>query len=142
MKKLTLVYHILFWLGIYVLWIIIFHSYSVSLTKTMTIEFCYLVFITIDYYLIVYFIVPRFLQKRKYIYFILTSLVLIAFSSLLRALVAVQMNLHIFHKTQNIDFASLFANSVVNIIIWVQIITIGKMILDRIQQQQQLEVLN
>jgi LytS/YehU family sensor histidine kinase len=55
--------------------------------------------------------------------------------------VAVQMNLHIFHNALNIDFASLFANSVVNIIIWVQIITIGKMILDRIQQQQQLEVL-
>ena len=141
MKKLRSLYHILFWSGIYLLWIIVFRSYSVSLTKTMTIEFCYLIFITLDYYTIIYFIVPQFLQKRKYASFILISITLIAFSAFVRALVAAQMNLYFFHTIQNADFGTLYINSIVNITIWVQIITIGKMIFDRIQNQQQIEVL-
>lgn len=94
-----------------------------------------------DYYVIAYFTIPEFLQKRKYSYFILTSLALIACSALLRALVAVQMNRYFFHTTQHVDFGTLYLNSLVNITIWVQIITIGKMLLDRMQNQQRLEVL-
>jgi two-component system LytT family sensor kinase len=141
MKKATPIYHVLFWLAIYLLWIAVFRSYSVSLTKTMTIEFCYLIFITIDYYLIAYFIIPKFLQKRKYFYFVLTSIILIAFSALLRALVAAQMNRHFFHNLQNTDFSTLYFNSILNIAIWVQVVTTGKMILDRMQNQQQLDVM-
>jgi two-component system LytT family sensor kinase len=141
MKKATPIYHILFWLGIYLLWIAVFRSYSVSITKTMTIEFCYLIFITIDYYIIAYFIIPKFLQKRKYFYFVLTSIILIAFSALLRALVAAQMNRYFFHNLQNTDFNTLYFNSILNITIWIQIITIGKMILDRMHNQQQLDVM-
>jgi len=107
----------------------------------MTIEFCYLIFITLDYYTIAYYIIPQFLQKKKYIYFIVSILLLVALSSLFRALVAVQMNLHFFHNVHHIEFNALYVNSFVNIIIWIQIITIGKMILDRIQNQQQLELL-
>jgi two-component system LytT family sensor kinase len=141
MKKFTPAYHILFWLGIYLLWIAVFRSYSVAITKTMTIEFCYLIFITIDYYIITYFIIPKFLQKRKYFYFALTSIFLIAFSAFLRALVAARMNRYFFHSLQNADFNTLYFNSILNIAIWVQVITIGKMILDRAQHQQQLEVM-
>jgi two-component system LytT family sensor kinase len=141
MKKFNALYHTLFWLGIYLLWIIAFRSYSVSLSKTMTIEFCYLIFITVDYYIIAYYIIPQFLQKRNYFYFALTSIVLIAFSALLRALVAAQMNRYFFHTIQTTDFSTFYVNSIVNITIWVQVITIGKMILDRMQNQQQLEVL-
>jgi len=141
MKKANPIYHILFWLGIYLLWIAVFRSYSVSITKTMTIEFCYLIFITLDYYIITYFIIPKFLQKRKYFYFVLTSIILIAFSAFLRALVAAQMNRYFFHNLQNSDFSTLYFNSILNITIWIQVITIGKMILDRMQNQQQLDVM-
>jgi two-component system LytT family sensor kinase len=141
MKKVTSIYHVLFWLGIYLLWVAVFRSYSVSITKTMTIEFCYLIFITIDYYIIAYFIIPKFLQKRKYFYFILTSIILIAFSALLRALVATQMNRYFFHNLQNTDFSTLYFNSILNITIWIQVITIGKMILDRMHNQQQLDAM-
>jgi hypothetical protein len=35
----------------------------------MTIEFCYLIFITADYYAITSFIVPQFLLKKRYVFF-------------------------------------------------------------------------
>ncbi len=58
LKSRTPLYHFLFWAGIYTLWVAVFRSYSVPITKTMTIEFCYLIFITADYYCINHFIVP------------------------------------------------------------------------------------
>jgi LytS/YehU family sensor histidine kinase len=107
----------------------------------MTIEFCYLIFITADYYAISNFIVPQFLQKKKYIFFIIALPALIACSAWLRALVAMQMNLHYFHPATTIDFATLFVNSIFNISFWVLLITLVKMMVDHIQTQQQLELL-
>jgi LytS/YehU family sensor histidine kinase len=107
----------------------------------MTVEFCYLLFITADYYAISHVIVPQFLLKRKYAFFIASTILLIAVSSWLRALVALQMNLHIFHPATLQDFPTLYINSVINISLWVLIMMLGKMILDRIQNQQHLEFL-
>jgi len=136
------IYHILFWLGIYLLWVFVFRNYSFSLTKTASIQFCYLVFITADYYATIYFIVPRYLKKKKYVYFILLTVILIAFSALLRALVAVQMNIYIFNTRQLPAFGSLYLNSLVNIFIWVELFFAGKMITERIYNQQQLALLD
>ena len=141
MKTTTFIYHSLFWAAIYLLWVIVFRTYSFSLTKTMTIEFCYLIFITADYYAINNFIIPQFLLKRKYILFVSATLIIIALSAWLRALVAVQMNQHFFHITQINDFGTLYFNSVINISLWVLLITMVKMIIDRIQTQQQIELL-
>jgi two-component system, LytTR family, sensor kinase len=124
----------------YLLWIAIFHSYSFALSKTITIEFCYLVFITADFYAINNFIVPRFLIKKKYLLFISATVIIILISGWLRALVSVQMNLHFFH-TPVTDFTTLFINSILNITFWVLLITIGKMLIERIKTQQQLEAL-
>ncbi len=107
----------------------------------MTIEFCYLIFITADYYAISNFIIPRVLLKRKYVLFVLSTIIIIALSAWLRALVVVQMNLHFFHTNPIPDFGTLYINSVVNISLWVLLITIGKMLIDRIQTQQQLDLL-
>jgi LytS/YehU family sensor histidine kinase len=127
--------------AIYLLWVAVFRSYSVSLTKTMTIEFCYLIFITADYYAIANFIVPQFLVKRRYALFVSAIIIVIAFSAWLRAFVALQMNLHFFKPSQITDFATLYLNSIVNISLWVLLVTIGKMLIDRIQTQQQVELL-
>jgi len=51
------------------------------------------------------------------------------------------MNLRFFHATQITDFGTLYLNSVINISLWVLLITMGKMIIDRIHTQQQLELL-
>ena len=141
MKRRTFLYHLFFWVAIYLLWIAVFHSYSVSLTKTMTIEFCYLIFITADYYAISNFIVPRFLLRKKYALFASAIIIVIAFSAWLRTLLALQMNLHFFKPPQVADFATLYLNSIVNISLWVLLVTIGKMLIDRIQTQQQVELL-
>src|SRR6266540_2252038 len=74
-------------------------------------------------------------------FFVSATLIIIALSAWLRALVAVQMNLRFFHATQITDFGTLYLNSVINISLWVLLITMEKMIIDRIHTQQQLELL-
>jgi len=139
LKSRALIYHSLFWLGIYLLWVMVFRTYSFAITKTMTIEFCYLLFITVDYYAINYFIVPKFLLRKKYIVFFFASVSIISFSAWLRALVAVQMNQYFFHPASLTHFSKLYLNSVVNISLWVVLITVGKMMIERIQTEQKLE---
>jgi len=137
----NVIYHGLFWLVIYLLWVFVFRNYSFSLNKTLTVQFCYLVFITADYYAATYYIIPQFLKKKRYALFILLMVFLIAFSALLRALVSVQMNLHVFTAGPRVDFGTLYLTSVVNIFIWVELIVIGKMIFDRIYDQQQMAIM-
>jgi two-component system, LytTR family, sensor kinase len=141
LKKNKLTYHVLFWAAIYILWVLIFRRYSVAISKTMTIEFCYLIFITANYYAIANFIIPQFLVKKKYNLFVVAIIIVIAFSAWLRALVAIEMNLHYFTSATKPDFTSLYINSIVNISLWVLLVTIIKMLLDRIQTQQQVELL-
>jgi two-component system, LytTR family, sensor kinase len=141
LKRKAVLYHSLFWAGIYLLWVVIFRSYSIAITKTMTVEFCYLIFITADYYAINHFIIPRFLAKRQYASFILLTLFVIVLSSWLRALLALEMNLHFFHGSVPIDFRTLYFNSLLNITLWVLLITIGRMLKERRQTEQQLEYL-
>ena len=141
MKRRIFLYHFLFWAGIYLLWILVFHSYSFSITKTITVQFCYLIFITSDFYLINNLVVPQFLLKRKYVLFVFALIITIASSAWLRALVAAQMNLLYFKASPIADFTTLYLNSVVNISLWVLLITLGKMLIDRMQTQQKLEFL-
>ena len=84
---------------------------------------------------------PYLLQKKKYALFLAAILLIIAVSAWLRALVALQMNLHFFHFAPLSSFSTLYFNSVMNISIWVLLITLGKLLIDRIQTQQQLELL-
>lgn len=141
LTRRTILYHAFFWTGIYLLWVFLFRNYSLSVTKTMTIEFCYLLFITADYYAVNHLIIPRFLHHKKYLLFISAITMIIAFSAWLRALLAVQMNLHVFHPAHAIGFGSLYLNSVINIMTWVLLITTGKVVVDRVQAQRQLEIL-
>jgi len=105
------------------------------------VEFCYLLFITADYYITIYVIAPRFLKKKEYVYFILLTVGLIAFSALLRAIVALEMNIHILQTTPLPACGSLYLNSLLNIFIWVEIFIMGKMIIDRIYNQQKLALM-
>jgi two-component system LytT family sensor kinase len=138
---MNLTYHVLFWAAVYLLWIILFRSYSVALSKTMTIEFCYLIFITADYYLVNDFILPQLLHKKKYLLFVSSILILILTSSWLRALVALNMNRHFFHTPTPVEFYTLLFNSLLNISLWVLLITLGKMLIERVQTQRQMELL-
>src|SRR4029077_8977173 len=97
LKSRFVLFHIIFWAVIYLLWIMLFQHYSIRLIRTMTIEFCYLIFITTDIYLINNFIIPRFLSSKRYFAFALSVILCISISALLRSFVAVQMNLYYFH---------------------------------------------
>ncbi len=141
LKRKIFLYHSLFWIAIYLLWVAVFRSYSFTLTRTMTVEFCYLIFITADYYAVNNFIVPEFLLKKKYGSFISATLSVIALSAWLRALVARQMNKHFFGSVLTAGFKELYFNSLINIALWVLLITIGKMLADRMQTQGQLELM-
>lgn len=107
----------------------------------MTIEFCYLIFITADYYAIANFIIPRFLLRKKYVRFISSTFLIIAVSAWLRASLSIQINQYVFKQPLETGLDTLYLNSVLNISIWVLVITIGKMLIDRIQTQKLVEVL-
>ena len=140
-KGHSFIYHSLFWLVVYLLWVFVFRNYSFSLNRTLTVQFCYLIFITADYYTATYFIVPRFLKRKQYALFILFMVLLIAVSALLRSLVSVQMSKYVFTNGPKVAFGALYLNSVVNIFIWVELIVFGKMIFDRIYDQQQMAIM-
>lgn len=141
MKVRPYFFHVLFWIAVYSFWVVVFRSYSISLTKTMTIEFCYLIFITADYYIINYFIVPAFLFKKKYILFITGLLGTIILSAWGRSVIALNMSTFYFHIPGKIDFPDLFLHSLINISLWVLLITVSKMMIERLQAQSQLEIL-
>src|ERR1700722_2530061 len=99
-------YHILFWAAIYLLWVLLFRSYSVAVTRTMTIEFCYLLFITGDYYAIRSFAIPGLLVQKKYTLFVMAVVLVIAVSAALRAALALYINLNYFRTTGGIDYGA------------------------------------
>ena len=136
-----IVYHILFWTGIYLLWVLLFRSYSVAITRTMTIEFCYLFFITADYYAIGLFAVPRLLARKRYGLFVAAVGAIIVVSAVLRAWLALFISRHYFAITGPIDYAGLFIRSLINISLWVLAVSLGRMLLDKRQTHQQLEIL-
>lgn len=141
LKKSVVWYHIIFWAGIYLLWVAVFRSYSVAITRTMTVEFCYLLFITTDYYAINLFVLPRLLVRKKYGLFVGSVVLVIAISAALRAMLAFYINEHYFHPGSGVDYGGLYLRSFFNITIWVLAVTLARMLVERMQIQGQLEVL-
>jgi len=107
----------------------------------MTIEFCYLFFITADYYSINDFIVPKLLARKHYLLFVAAVVGIIAVSAGLRAYLALNIYRYYFGVTGEIDYGGLYLRSFINISLWVLAVAVGKMLVDRMQTQQQLEVL-
>jgi two-component system LytT family sensor kinase len=136
-----ILYHILFWAGVYLLWVLLFRSYSVAITRTMTIEFCYLLFITGDYYAIRAFAIPGLPGRKRYLLFVTGVVLVIAVSAALRAALAFYMNVRYFGMAGRIDYGELYVRSFINIGLWVLAVTLGRVLVERMQTQQQLEVM-
>lgn len=107
----------------------------------MTIEFCYLLFITADYYAINLFVIPRLLVRKKYGLFVGSVVLVIGGSALLRAMLALEVSLVIFHGASAPDIGDLYLRSFLNISLWVLAVTLARMLMERMQTQQQLELL-
>lgn len=142
MRKNPVWKHAVLWAGLYLLWIFLFQSRTLAVSRTLTVQFCYLAFIASAYYFIVYFSVPRFLYKRNYAVFVLLLLGAITTAALLRVPLAMYLNKHVFLPgNPQPGFRQLFINSLLNIFVWVVCLVAVTLIIEKVRFQRFLEAL-
>ncbi len=140
LKVYKLIYHSLFWLLAYFFWVFIFRNGTLVLTHTITIQFCYLIFIAANYYFNSVYAIPELLNKRKYILFGICFIAAITVTSIIRVPVSVFVNTYVFKVANpHFDYLPIFYNSFVNILFWVVIILTAKMVADKIRSQLYIE---
>src|SRR5579863_7346536 len=93
-----LLIHIILWLALYAGWVLLFQNRTITLSRTMQIEFCYLFFIALNFYFNFYFNVPRFLEKKKYLLFGVMGISFTLFSAWGRAEVSYYINILFLHN--------------------------------------------
>ena len=131
---------LVWWIGLYIFWVIIFQKRAFSFSRTATVEFCYLLFIAGNYYLNVYYTIPVFLYQKKYAAFVSVMFAGIVAAALLRVPLAMFLNQNLFLVQRPAPgFSTLFVNSFLNIFIWVVCIVAGKLIIDRFHFQQHVD---
>jgi hypothetical protein len=134
--------NIILWIALYLFWILVFQKRAFAFSKTMTVQFCYLLFIAANYYFNIYFTIPRFLYKKKYGVFALLFLAGILAASLLRVPLATYLSQHYFAPGKPPPgFTELFLNSLINIFIWVICLVTAKLVIDRIRFQKYIDAM-
>lgn len=142
MRRNTVWQHILIWVGLYILWVILFQNRTLTVSRTLTVQFCYLAFVAAVYYFTIYFSVPKFLYKKNYLLFASTLLGAIALAALLRTPLAMYLNEHIFMKGKSQpSFSEIFINSLLNIFVWAICLVAATLIIEKIRFQKFLEAL-
>ena len=135
-------YNIVFWVGLYFFWILVFQKRAFAFSKTMTVEFCYLLFIAANYYFSLYYSVPNFLYKKKYGVFALLFVTGIVVAALLRVPLATYLSIHFFAPGKKPPgFYQLFFNSFTNIFIWTICLVAGKITIDRMRFQKYVDLM-
>ncbi len=134
-------YHLLFWTVIYFSWALVFHNYSFTLARSMGVKFCYLVFITADFYLINNWAIPKLWLPRFFSRFVSIVLVVIATSAFLRAVTATVVSVLWYRDAPKISFASLYWTSLLNIALWLAMTIGAKMLFDKIMWRRKIESL-
>jgi len=133
-------YHLAFWLLAYFFWIFIFRNSTLVLTHSITIQFCYLVFIAANYYFNSLYTVPYLLNQKKYVQFGLCLLGGVVVCALLRVPVSMLVNEYIFKiDIARFNLPGVFFDSFVNILFWVVLILTAKLIAERIRSQRYIE---
>ncbi len=127
-----------FWVVLYILWVLVFQNHTITITRTLGVEFCYLVFIALNYYITINYIIPKSLTQNKYFTFLLLIATSTAVVSFLRAVVSYYITL-LLYKLPPPNFDHLYFNSLLNIFIWTSILVACKMILDRVRNKRYLE---
>jgi hypothetical protein len=125
--------HLALWVVLYLFWISVYKNHAFAFTRTLTVEFCYLLFISANFYFNIYFNIPKFLYRKKYPAFAFLFAGGIVIAALLRVPLAMFLNRHYFLTgLPQPGFQKIFFNSIVNIFIWVLIFVAVKLIIDRI----------
>jgi two-component system LytT family sensor kinase len=136
LKKRQITYDILFWFLAYIFWIYVFRNNALVLTRTITIQFCYLIFIAANYYFNTLYNIPSFLDRKKYLKFGVLFLLGVGITALIRVPVSFIISTYLFKVTQTqFDYLSVFFNSFVNILFWLVLILGGKMLSDKIRSE-------
>lgn len=140
MKINKILYHLIFWLLAYIFWIFIFRNGALVLTHTITIQFCYLAFISINYYFNALYAIPQLLNKKHYIKFGLLFIGGIVVTALIRIPVSMFVVSYVF-KVPNpqFNYFTIFCDSFINILFWVLCILAAKMVIEKIRSQIYIE---
>ena len=125
---------ILWWAALYLFWVLVLQNRAFTLSRTLTIQFCYLFFIAANYYFHVAFTMPRFLYRKNYVAFGALLLSGILVTALLRVPLAIYMNRHLFNAGDpSSQPLTIFYSSLLNISIWVICILAVKLALDQLR---------
>lgn len=120
MKRNAVLTHAIVWVLVYIGWVLLFQGKAFTFSRTMTVQFCYLLFIAANFYLAVYYTVPRFLYKKKYLLFVLSLLGGILAGALLRVPLAMYLNRHLFLAgNAQPGWYAILRDSFINIFFWV-----------------------
>jgi hypothetical protein len=140
LKKGSIIYHLLFWLFAYILWVFVFRNSTLVLTHAITIQFCYLLFIAANYYFNTLYNIPQLLNKKQYVKFGALFILAIAVTALIRIPVSMLVTLYVFKVAgAHFNYLHIFYDSFVNILFWVALILAGKMIGEKIRSEIYIE---
>lgn len=130
------------WLGLYVFWVMVFQKREFAISRTATVEFCYLLFIAANFYFNIVYTVPQYLYKQRYILFAALMASGIVVTAALRVPLATYLNHNHFLIGQpQPTYATLFVNSLLNIFIWTVCLVAGKLVVDRFRFQQYVDTM-
>ena len=142
MKRHRIWDHIVLWTGLYLVWALLFRDHTLTVTRTLTVQFCYLLFIAANYYLQVYIGIPFLLYRKKYLAFALLLPAGVALSALLRVPLALFLQQHIFTPGLPApSFGNLFRDSFLNIFVWVTCIIAIRLVFEKIRFRQYLDAI-
>ena len=140
LRSNKVIYHLAFWLLAYLFWIFIFRNGTLVLTHALTIQFCYLIFIAGNYYYNSLFTVPVLLNRKKYLAFGVCFLIGILAGAMMRVPVSFLISKYLFKvDVSQFNPVKVFSDSFVNILFWVVLILVTKLITEKVTSQRYIE---
>jgi two-component system LytT family sensor kinase len=137
MKRNNIWISIGLWVGLYLCWVTLFHDRVFTVTKTLTVQFCYLLFVAANYYAQVHFAIPKLLNRKKYLAFALFLPGAIAVTALLRIPLSIWLTTQVFQPGSFVPPAAIiFRDSFLNIFIWVMCLVSIRLVLEKIWFRQ------
>ena len=137
--KYSVLKNLFLWTGIYLFWIFIFQNRSLTITRTLTIEFCYLIFIALCFYLQILILIPRLLNKEKLGLYIFYTFLSLTVAAGLRTELALFITHSYFFSPESADLSNIYFRSLLNIFIWTTLLTMGYFLIERMRAQRKME---
>lgn len=142
MRKYRIGIAIGLWVGLYGCWVFLFRDRVFTVTRTLTVQFCYLLFVAANYYAQLYYAIPQLLYRKKYAAFALFLPGAIGLSALLRTPLAMWLQTHVFRPGSVAPpFGAVFRDSFLNIFIWVMCLVAIRLVFEKIWFRQYIEIM-